>query len=312
MNYYISDKKALVWMDKEAMADLKAITNKKDNVVAGFLGIGKKEVKTLEEGQTALLGMQFTRYMLRKFFHENVASLSDYTDVLTRTIKVYSPSALQGAKADEMPRIYLDGNSVGWQKHMVTRLVGHVGSQYSSEGPFFEVIVNSAMNFESDKCFPFDVSILLNAAAAKKRADSLAEINQFSREIGYEVTYADNLLAPGPFINKYTQEHRKSPGPNAMRLLEGLQLINCLELNAQKIGNCWIKQPKRSVFIALFVEMLTHRKELTTKEVLTQSKCLYKKWKAFTRNEIKKMIEEGGLHIDLIKVACEKIMKKNR
>lgn len=65
-------------------------------------------------------------------------------------------------------------------------------------------------------------------------------------------------------------------GPNSTRLLQGLSFLEEAILPAQKVGNCWIKQPIRTVLLLLFVELLTHRRDLSIEEAWSEAKAIYK------------------------------------
>lgn len=300
------------WWDLEALYDYQQIVGKKDRIVGGYLAVSKGEVAGFKEGGNSLVGLSFTRYMLRKFWHDRSSSLCEYKDIFERAIRSFSPSKQINCEQEDLPRIFLDANSRGWKGHLVVRMIGNVGSTYNKEGPFFEIMINSALNFENYQCYPFDTVILENSNVAEYRKKRLDGLKRCDENIGFDVTYFDDLISPQKFIDNYKLQNGKQPGPNSMRLLEGLKLLNNLEMKAQTVGNCWIKQAKRSVLVTLFIETLTLRPELSPKKALSVSKTLYKKWTAFNRTEIKKWINEDAFPRDLAAVALAKIKKKEK
>ena len=91
-------------------------------------------------------------------------------------------------------------------------------------------------------------------------------------ELAHYSFYASYLKKPKEFL----QENQERLGPNSTRILNGLIYLQDVEVNMQRSGNCWIKQPMRCFLVNLYVELLTHRKELSFEQAWKQAKELYK------------------------------------
>ena len=302
-----SFSKLSLYSDKEFKEDWEHISNKKDNVVAGFLNIGNKDGWKPEEGGLSETGFRFTRCMLRKFWEDNGRTLSDYKDIFERVVPSFSPSSRIN---ESLPKCFVDPSVNGWSKHAVTRIVGCVGSKDTGNGPYFEIFINSARPNDAPRTTPFQSFIILDKASAMQRWQSLVSAKNFPFNAAYPLFY-QSQPTPDSFIDQYRKDHEKNPGPHAMRLLEGLKLLNQKIMKAQTIGNCWMIQNKREVLAVLFIETLTERPELTPQETWNLSKILYRKWKKHARQEIESLMQGKGMCLDLVKIAREKLAKKS-
>jgi hypothetical protein len=304
--------KISISLDKEFEDDWNHISNSKDKVLAGFLNIGKKDNWNQSEGGNHETGFRFTRCMLRKFWNDNEQRLGDYRDIFERVVKSFSPAARASGNQLYNPRSFIDTTVTGWMEHSVSRVVGWVGTKNTENGPFFEVLINSAKKGENPRTAPFKTIILSNKSSAEKRWNDLMVVQKHHCTIAYPRYYQSQELSPASFIELYLKDHGKSPGPNAVRLLEGLAFLNHKIMKAQTMGNCWMKQNIRQVLVTLFIETLTHRSELEVHKAWDLSKLLYRKWKKHTTQELENMMTSKGMCLDLVRLVQEKLQKKNR
>jgi hypothetical protein len=244
--------------------------------------------------------------MLRKFWEDNARTLNDYADIFKSVVQSFSPSSRTN---ENLPRCFVDPSVTGWAKHVVCRIVGSVGSKDTGNGPYFEVFINSARPKDSTRTTPFQSFIIRDKASAEQRWQSLLAAKNFPPNAAYPLFYLSQPT-PDSFIEQYRKDHGKEPGPNSMRLLEGLKLLNLKIMKAQTIGNCWMIQNKRLVLVALFIETLTKRPELSAQETWNLSKTLYRKWKKHTRQEIETLMQGKGMCLDLVNIARAKLAKK--
>lgn len=302
---YISEDS---WMDEEAISDHEFILNNKDACVAGYLSIGNDDGLEAKEGNTAELGFRFVRYMYRKFLVDKRDSLNEYQDIIEKVERCYSPSANLGKSLDTFPRSWIDSSVTGWLGHAVTRITGSVCSTFREDGPFFEVLINSAKTSRnSDNCYPFSVSIYITKESAINRSAFLQKVKLLSDINAYPHFYSSDLIKPAQFMQWYKSKTGKDVGPNSKRILQALEFLDIKKMKAQTIGNCWLKQPKRSVLIHLFLQTVTERPELTIGASWKVAHKLYKKWKTHTDNEISDLIKSGGMVRDTIILATQKL-----
>lgn len=296
---------------QELQTDWESISVNKDLIIAGFLSIGKKDGWNQEEGGPHQLGFRFTRYMFGRFCLENADRLNEYNDILKNAFSAFSP---EGQKSDNLhPRTQIDGMVKGWYKHSVARIVGSIGSKQTQNGPFFEILINSARTSENKFCFPFKVLIFANKDEAIARSKCLSKLDQINSSLAYPQYYQTSHDSPEEFQIRYQKEHNKAPGPNALRILEGLKFLTLRKMKAQTVGNCWMKQNKRQVLITLFIETLTLRPEFSVNQAWTISLKLYKKWTQYTKEDIEKMVlDKKGICLDLARIAEQKLENKCR
>lgn len=177
-------------------------------------------------------------------------------------------------------------------------------------GPFFEILINSQRtSIYETNCFPFQVHILQNRDIAENRWNQLKIIKLFSEEHARPIFYSPDLTHPGKFIELYRGQYGKDPDPNAMRILNGLKFLNTTKMKGQSTGNCWAKQPKRTVLVSLFLETLMTRPELSPGGAWKISRKLYSLWKKFYLNELKSLASQRGIHPRLHYLVMEKIRK---
>lgn len=310
----INNPKINFLYQNEIEEDLSHISNNKNEVIAGFLAIGEKDGwKVLNEGGTHEMGLRFTRYMFRKFCSENATRLGEYKEILDSANRAfYSKATL--AEDDEggiHSRVIVDATISGWKKHCVTRIISLVGTKPNKNGPFAEVLINSARSSRQNPyCYPFHVSILPNGAKAEARWKQLKNVSKINAEIANEAFYhSENYQTIDLFKKDFRVAHAKDPGENSLRLLNGLEFLSSMRMKAQTIGNCWMKQTKREVLLLLFIQTLTHRSELEIKEAWNLSKSLYRKWKTYVRQEIGDMIQKPGMIMDLAHLVKAKLQQ---
>ncbi len=293
--------------DKDFQTDWEAVSNSKNNVIAGFLSIGAKDGWQFQEGAPHELGLRFTRYMFKKFYLERSANFIDYKDIFDNALEAFSSAAQRNAEM--APRASVDGTVTGWYQHSVSRIVGFLGMASRQNGPYFEILINSAKTSMDDPhCYPFKALVLADNDEAKRRWETLSKMDKISSSIAYPKFYHTHYASPDAFLARYRKAHGKDPGPNSLRMLEGLQYLALKKMKAQTTGNCWMKQNKRQVLVLLFIETLTRRPELSVAGAWKLSHTLYKKWTQFTRDEIKTILsEKKGVSLDLAAIAEAKL-----
>lgn len=253
----------------------------KDSVIGGYLNLS--EAEGWREGNDNRLGASFARYILCRYFIQNKEHLGSNTTVFEKVINAFKAcetllKPLYPAREGEgqnptESRICYDSSVEGWQKHAVSRLVGNVGSAYSPSKPFFEILVNSARTSADDElCHPFFISVHANAEEMEKRRRLLHSLRLVPPEVAHVSFYASYLKKPGDFLKM----HQQKLGPNSTRLLNALVYLQDVTLYAQKVGNCWIKQPMRCLLVTLYVELIAHRHDLAPAEAWNEAKELYK------------------------------------
>jgi hypothetical protein len=294
------------WMSPHDRKEWESLKCYKDQLIIGFLEIVDDQV--FAQGGSSNKGIQFCRLMLKKFININEETLSTYRETLINVGK-----ALNGAPREidpKGPRAYVDASITGWDNHCITRLVGSVGSSFQSTGPIFEVLVNSQRPSKNNTvCSPFFTSILPTREQAIKRWELLNSIKRLPDSNVRKAFYPKKRLQPLDFLNS----SRDRFGGNSTRLLKGLHYLGSKQLHAQSVGNCWLKQPMRSVLTSLYIETLTNRPELDNEAVWKLAKFLYLKWQDFLVDEIEQFVEEGGISADLSRLAREKIIaRRNR
>jgi hypothetical protein len=241
--------------EKEMKGDLDFISTRKDKIIEGFLSIGKEDGRK-EEGSDYETGFRFIRYMFKKFFINSSSKLVDYQDILENTCQAFSINE----QKKMLPRAMADTTIKGWNKHAIGRIIGFVGTQPNPKGPFVEILINSARKDPNNPyCYPFQAIVLPNQETAEWRWNQLTSLRNLPETIAYPVFFPlKNEYTIEVFKEKFRKDHNKDPGPNALRLLKGLNVLTITKMKAQTTGNCWIKQNKRMVFVFLFIETLTH------------------------------------------------------
>lgn len=251
-----------------------------EEVVGGFLNLGERE--GWSEGSDMRVGASFTRCMLKEYVKKANPSNTN-AEVIAKVIESFSNIGdFETAPFRKEPedghqpksnRIRYDAGVTGWQKHAVTRMVGNIASKYNPDLPFFEVLINSARNSKDNEiCNPFVVTIYDNEKELDARRKTLASLKMCPAQLAHFSFYASYLKGP----EKFMETTKLKIGPNATRIFEGLIFLQNIELKAQSVGNCWIKQPMRSLLVSLYLEMLTERKELTPEGAWKEAVVLYK------------------------------------
>jgi hypothetical protein len=187
---------------------------------------------------------------------------------------LFSESNQGGYEYPTRSRVCFDFSVSGWQKHEIGRLVGNLGSTYDPSKPFFEILINSARHSADDRsCTPFCISIHPNKEEIEKRRKLLQSLKIVPGEQAHFSFYPTYLKQPDAFLKEY----QAKLGPHATRLLQALQFLQEVTINAQSAGNCWIKQPMRGLLAVLYIELITNRTELSPKEAWAEATKLYKR-----------------------------------
>lgn len=290
------------WQDSESKRDWEVLAMNKDAVISGFLDIGEKD--GWKDGGQTIVGFHFTRYMLRQFWAKHERNFGDFTDIFVATIQSSSPSACKSMRFNLAPRAHFDTTVTGWDKHAVTRYVGNISKSYRHDGPFFEVLINSAASKGSDTCFPFSVSTYKNRTLLQTRYDTLLSLAKVPERFAAPIFYAKELVKPDDFLSTY----KAKLGPNSTRILEALHYISLQRMPSQTVGNCWMKQAKRTILLSLYLEITTRRDELNYRQSWTLANKLYTRWEKSTIEEVEKLITQGsGYSMDLRRIAQVKI-----
>lgn len=255
------------------------LAREKQKIISGFLNLG--ESHGWVSGSTPILGQSFSRYLLVNYFKKNYCNLNrSALEKLLESFQIahiLAGSANYGRvnpKATHRPkngRVCYDAHVQGWKGHLIGRLVGNLASEYGATKPCFEIIVNSQRS-RLDICRPFTISIHVNEAEILKRRQGLLGLEQAPQEIAYPLFYSSSLVRPEDFLARYQDKI----GPNSKRILDGLIFMEKIEMPAQSVGNCWMKQPMRTLLASLYLEIYSERKELTPDQAWTEAKKIYK------------------------------------
>jgi len=261
--------------------DYTVLTTFKKNIIEGYLNLSKAQ--GWHEGHDPRVGIAFVRYILVHYFTQQKEQLGLDHTVLERTTKAFTSSKpllsalLQEKKPKKnhpkLSRLRYDLSVFGWQNHGISRLVGNLGTTYKRTAPFFEILINSSRDFEEETtCKPFFVSVFNNESQTDERQKELRNYTTVPGVLARFTFYSRRLQKPEDFL----KQHQKKLGPNSTRLLKSLSFLQKVTINAQKVGNCWIKQPMRALLVTIFVETITHRIDLTPKQAWESAKTLYK------------------------------------
>lgn len=261
--------------------DLDSLLYFKESVIGGYLNLG--EADGWREGHDPRLGFSFTHHILSEYLSQKQGRLGRNAVVFEKTARAFTscealswsphPEKNENAFHPTESRICVDSSVLGWQKHVICRLVGNLGSTYDPSKPFFEVLVNSARtSAEEALCQPFFISIHANESEMEKRRCLLQSLRQVPPELAHFSFYPSYLIKPEAFLKMY----KEKLGPNSTRLLNSLIFLQEATLYAQKVGNCWVKQPMRCLLTTLYVELITHRLDLTPAEAWKEAIRLYK------------------------------------
>jgi len=260
-----TEKELRVYLGRDSME----LINSSYQLIAGYLNLTEKD--GWKQGADGKVGAAFTRFLLVKYFLEGKEQLSFNKPVLVKTINGFA--ADDEGCLPKKSRICYDTGVTGWEGHQVSRLVGNLGSQYDASKPFFEIIINSQRINGNPVCKPFFVTIYKNEKELDERRQKLASLNKTEQDKAYHVYFASNHKKP----EHYWSENKARLGPNSTHLLQGLEFLQNVELSAQKSGNCWLKQPMRSLLAGLFIEYHTHVKEVPAETAWNQAEEVYKR-----------------------------------
>jgi hypothetical protein len=295
--------------------DLDCLQRFKNNVISGYLNLSAAE--GWEESHDPRLGVTFARYILTQYIAKN-KHLSKNQIVFEKAAQAFKnaenlfvqPKTFPSDFRPKESRISFDSSVTGWQNHSVTHLIGNVGSTYNPSKPFFEILINSARSsLEDPVCHPFFISVHANEEELEKRRIALQKLKSVPEKIAGFSFYATYLKKPDEFLKLY----QKKLGPNATRLLNALIHLQNEILPAQKTGNCWMKQPMRSLLTALYVELITHRLDLTYAAAWTEAKKLYKEiQKTVAIPVVKSLIDESDASIQMKRAALRSLEKQKK
>ena len=140
-----------------------------------------------------------------------------------------------------------------------------------------------------------------------ERWERLKSLKNLSGIIAQNGFSSFTSTSPSSFIQNYQTQIGQDLDPDALRILKGLEYLSCRRMKAQTIGNCWMEQPKRSVLLCFYLEILSQRAELSYDQAWLLSKKLYSNWKKSTIKEIEKLMISPGMCLDLVPLVKEKI-----
>lgn len=252
--------------------DRAALIQCKHKIIGGYLNLGIND--GWKEGESPELGISFARYILLKYFFQKKGHLGANAAVLEKVAAAFKTSASPwGPHLPQESRICLDYSVTQWEKHAIGRLIGNLGSTYDPSKPFFEILVNAAYHPRQHSLSnPFFVSVHANEQELEKRRSLLSSLRSTPEDIARPAFYDFHLQKPEDFLKM----HRTKLGPNSTRLLKALTYLQTIPINAQKVGNCWIKQPMRCLLATLYVELISNRPSLTFERAWKEASGLYK------------------------------------
>ncbi len=273
--------------------DRMQVQNEAVSVVGGYLNLCEKQGWE-DRGNDPRVGAAFVRCMLTDYVQnfpkytshlaEKGMKTDEFETIMKRVVDgfenignlIKSPFCKEQPEDGHRPktnRVRYDEGVKGWKNHTVCRMVGNIASRYETRFPFFEILVNSARDtVENISCRPFRVTIFDNETELDKRRQSLAAGPQLDVSTAHHTFYSSSLKGPDQFM----KTTRLKIGPNAKRILEGLEFLNKVEMYAQRTRNCWIKQPMRCLLVGLYLEILSVRKELSPPEAWKMAMIMYK------------------------------------
>lgn len=290
-------------------------------VIGGFLNLGV-QVGWKEYGNDVRVGAAFIRCMLTEY-SQSVSKLEGESDENEKILKRVSDcfanigDLIQSPFWEKQPeegyrpktnRVRYDADVKGWQKHAVCRMVGNIASNYHSDYPFFEILVNSSKeSIDSEICKPFYVTIHDNEKVLDKRRAVLSGLKLFPGEVAHPIYYSSSLKNPEVFLEKTSLRI----GPNARRILEGLTFLSNVKLYTQKTGNCWIKQPMRCLLASLYLEILSVKQDISPQEAWKAAKALYQEiQKTAGVSLIRELMSETTLSDSQIRTIDREISKR--
>jgi hypothetical protein len=220
-------------------------------IIAGYLNL--KVADGWYEGGPISIGILFTQFVTKKYW-DQIKNCSVVNKIMWEKVI----NGLQNS--DNYPktsRACCDFSVTGWKDHGIARIIGNLSSKYDPSMPFFEILINSARpDANTQYSCPFFISIHANENELEERRRLLASLGMVSAELAHFSFYATYLKKPEAFL----KETKIRLGPNSSRILEALIYLQSVQLNTQKSGSCWIKQPMRSLLVTLFIEIVTYEK----------------------------------------------------
>lgn len=261
-------------------SDRSLLSNYGESIISGYLNLGISD--GWKEGGDHRVGAAFTRYILVRYSLEEKQNLGQNEQVLSKVIKAFSqigditqnlPYVNRAGTYPKFSRACYDETVTGWKGHAISRIVGNLGSTYDPLKPAFEILVNSARTEEENPlCKPFYITIYKDEKELEIRREKLASLKHFPEKLAIQSYYSLSHKTPLAYLD----ENKSRLGPNSTRLLNGLEFLEKTTISAQKVGNCWIKQPMRCLLTSVYLEILTARADLSPENAWQESKFLYK------------------------------------
>lgn len=261
-------------LSNRQVSDLNTMSGYAKEIISGYLNLESSQ--GWEEGGFGNVGAAFSRFILTKYFILRKGQLGKNESIIKKTILSFkyiqkNCFELEGHRPFKSKACY-DSGVTGWKDHRITRIVGNLGSVYDSNKPFFEILINSQMVNGNSVCTPFFVSIHENEKDLDERRKLLASFQVVPSEIAESSFYPSYAKKPA----EYWQENKHRLGPNSTRTLEALFYLQNVQLPAQTSGNCWIKQPMRSILANLYIEFVTQQRDISYENAWINAKEIYK------------------------------------
>lgn len=293
-------------------------------LIAGFLNLGESDGWV--QGGNPGVAERFIRYSAIKFDRENPeqSSISSFFQSIfsgedpNNKSRTTIRNVIHGLPINDVmflfggnfgsirscsptqTRVVQDVAVQGWENHKVGRIVGNLGSTYSPSKPFFEVIINSHTKH------PFFISIHPNEEKLNERRATLRSMTEAPRDIALSIYFASSLVKPKEFL----ELHADKLGTNSKRMIEGLRFLQEVEMETQHVGNCWMKQPLRTMLAALYLETLSGREELSPNEAWAEAMRLYKAIQLQSLSIIETLLNEIDVDPRKMNIARAEIVRR--
>lgn len=297
--------------------DEKILREFSTHIIAGFLNLG--ETGGWPEGHDPRAGAAFVRFSLKNYLKkgENLlgknkiifeSSLKAFRQIGSLYVSAQGVGEPQDGHRPRDCRVCYDAGVMGWQKHAIARMTGNLASEYLPNKPFFEILINSA-RVESDDpgCRPFFVTVYRNEKELDERRMSLIQQKMLPGAIAHFTFYDKSREKPANFLEK----NNAQLGPNATRILKALAYLENVTINAQKVGNCWFKQPMRCLLASLYLELISLRPELSPENAWIEATEFYKRVQRSALEEIDTFIQNVEM-TPLMEKSLQQALKERR
>lgn len=280
------------------------------DVIAGYLNLGFTD--GWDEGSDVRIGYAFTRIILLEYVKNQKQEASKNKEVFEKVFASFFGDESNFDVIDNIrprkSRACCDVGITGWKGHATSRIVGNLSNEYQPSKPFFEIIINSARNSADDpNCQPYTISIHDNEQQLDERRKNLASINSLPEKLAYHIYYPSYLKSPKYFFSI----NQSKLGPNSTRIIEGLTFLENKTINAQKVGNCWIKQPMRCLLAILYLEIYSTHKELNPSEAWNQALTIYKSiQKSVAIPYVEELVKKTNVSQNMLESAQKAIIKQ--